>query len=132
MAKVTMKFDDKYPDGHKTLQRWVDVAGLHVPERQKAVATFAAFKKQHLSMKPEPRNKHDPHAVAVFGHGITGLVFKTRKKVFLGYVPADLAQSLADNDLQSVARIHLNQIDINGEYFHVKFSISIPSRGLQR
>ena len=126
MGQTKLKFDDKYPEGHKTLARWIDIAGLHLRERQAAVVQFASFKKQRVSMKPEPNNRHDCNALAVYGHGVAGLIFKSKKKVFLGYVPADLAKQIADNNLQSVAQIHLNQIDINNPYFHVKVSISVP------
>ncbi len=126
MTKVKLRFEDKYADGHKTLERWVDVAGLHLPERQSAVRRFASFKNQFVSMKPEPRNRHDRNAIAVYGQGVAGLIFKRRKKLFLGYVPADLAKQIADNGLKSVARIYLNQIDINDPYYHVKISISVP------
>ncbi len=126
MEKIKLKFDDKYVDGHKTLERWVDVAGLHLPDRKSAVRRFASFKKQSVSMKPEPRNRHDRNAIAVYGHGVAGLIFKRRKKIFLGYVPAVLAKQIADKKLKSVAQIYLNQIDINDPYYHVKISISVP------
>ena len=72
--RLKLKFEDVYPAGHKTLKRWFDVAGLSY--RIDDVLKFASWKHQSVSMKPEPKNRHDPNAMAVFGRGSKGFLIK--------------------------------------------------------
>ena len=122
-SRVKIRFEDEYPAGHKTYQRWVDVAGVH--HREDAVIQFASWTGQSVTMEPEPTNRHDKNAIAVFGHGTKGRIFKRKRSVMIGYIPKEIALDFRKKDLLAVAAIHLNQIDIN-DYLHVKVSLSIP------
>ena len=121
--RIKIRFEDQYPDGHKTFERWFDVAGVH--HREEAVRRFADWKDQSVSMEPEPNNRHDKNAIAVYGHGIKGLIFKREASVMLGYIPKEIAQKLHQENLVDDAALHLNQIDV-GDYLHVKISLSVP------
>ena len=123
--RIKIRVQDEYPEGHVTLYRWFDVAGVHF--RRDDILKFAGWKAQFVSMCPDPSNAHDKNAIMVLGHGTAGWLFRSEKRAHIGYLPRELSAELAEKNLVGVAAIHLNQIDVGGEYTHVKVSLSIPA-----
>ena len=97
------KFGDNAPAGDwvqwKIGSGWFDVKGLF--NRKEAVREFLRLAAQAdeqsepfgAMLNPEPDNKHDKNAMQVIG--ILGLHEAPTSRVFLGYVPADVAAEVA-------------------------------------
>ena len=127
-----IRCEDTYPDEHKTLVRWFEVAGTGY--RKEKALKFASCQNHWLSMKFNPINKHDSNAIEVYGHGVYGFIFKRQRKFHVGYIPSEIAAEIADHQALSSLALHLNQIDVwQGDYnpekrVYIRASLSVRAQ----
>lgn len=97
MDYVDIKFDEPIPKGYNIYYK-IEVAGLHY--RLDNAIAFVNGNNQSLELQREPDNPHDKYAIKVIGNVTTSsfLFFRSEKRVFLGYIPAEYARILADGD----------------------------------
>ena len=79
---------------------------------------------------PEPTNRHDPHAIAIFGHcEVKPLFRKPRHRAWhVGYMPRELAAEMHAEFLSVNIPIaaELYEIFIQGNYLEIKFIVLAP------
>lgn len=109
---ISKRFLPPIPKGSKILRGGVDVAGIH-HLRDDAIA-FIKGKDHRLEIDLEPKNQFDPNAIAVFGitKGFFGL--KRRK---IGYIPAEIAKTIADEPAFSSISPRLRQVRLSDDGF---------------
>ena len=97
---------------------------------------FAAVKKAErrkarhgIRVVPEPRNRHDPNAIAVHGFADVRSWFRTKRMQFrLGYVPAEIAAELQDDLLSRGVPIsaELYSLYRRDDYHEIRIVILAP------
>lgn len=102
----------------------IEVAGI--PYRKAAALAFARCQQQYLELEREPDNPHDPNAIKVIGvsKGLFGW-----KRHFLGYVPRETAEQIAEEGLSSVIVPRLKNIWAGGyvrDVIYIRFDVLKP------
>jgi hypothetical protein len=110
------------PAGYRIFFEIAEIRGVHL--RRGAARAFCRARSPRLSWQREPRNRHDPNAIAVFG---TWAGWFGRKSRQLGYVDRELAAILADADLSTVLpRLHKTYVG-RGGFVEITFQVIGPS-----
>lgn len=109
---ISQRFLPPIPKGSKILCGGVEVAGIYHCKTD-AIA-FIKGKDQSLEIAFEPRNQFDPNAIAVLG--ITKGFFGPKKRR-IGYIPAEIAKSIADSSSFSSISPRLRQIRLSDDGF---------------
>jgi hypothetical protein len=109
---ISTRFLPPIPKGSKILCGGVDVAGIQHC-RDDAIA-FIKGKDQRLEIDREPKNKFDPNAIAVFG--ITKGFFGSKRRK-IGYIPAEIAKSIAAESAFSSISPRLRQVRLGDDGF---------------
>jgi len=102
---ISKRFLPPVPDDCQIFWGDVEVAGIQ-NYRSDAV-TFIKGKDPQIHLKTDPRNRHDPNAIAVYGSfkGLFG-----RKTRMLGFVPAEIARVIAEENLSAVIQPRLRNL----------------------
>lgn len=91
---VSVRFLPVIPEGFQIF--WGDVEIVGLKYRMEAVETFARGKNQDVYLKASPTNSYDVNAIEV--HGTVGN-FLGPRSMLLGYIPAPIAEVIADESL---------------------------------
>jgi hypothetical protein len=123
MAK-NLRFLPEIPDGMRIFAHDEEVAGVQY--RLSNAKAFAKGRDHQLRLEREPSNRHDPYAIKVMG------IYKgwfSSHEVHIGYVPADVAKSIAEREMFSRIRPRLKNIWWGGyvrDFIIVRFDILQP------
>jgi hypothetical protein len=123
MAK-DLRFLPDIPEGMRIYVADEEVAG--VEHRLSNVRAFTKGQNQELRLEREPNNRHDPNAIKVVGI-YKGWFFT--HSVHFGYVSAEVAKLIAEQDIFSQIRPRLKNIWWGGyvrDYIVVRFDILGP------
>lgn len=113
-----------FPEGMSLFFADEEVAG--VQHRLPNLRAFAKGRNHALRLEREPNNRHDPNAIKVIGI-YKGLFFTHR--VHIGYVPAEIAEEIAEQNLFSQILPLLKNIWWGGyvrDFIVVRFDILGP------
>jgi len=124
--KISKRVNPPIPEGMQIYDGG-EVAGIH--HRKAAASKFIRGRGHSLELVREPRNRHDPNAIQVFG-SVAGLF--GRKRLLLGYVPADMAEKVATAGVFDSILPRLRYLRLDGEYVTVSFEILGPKALLER
>jgi hypothetical protein len=119
-----LRFYPDIPEGMSIFFADEEVAG--VQHRLSNVRAFASGRHHALRLEREPNNPHDPNAIKVIGI-YKGWFFTHR--VHIGYVPAEIAEEIAERNLFSQIQPLLKNIWWGGyvrDYIVVRFDILGP------
>jgi hypothetical protein len=119
---ISKRFLPPIPKGCKILCGGVDVTGIH--HRKDDAIAFIKGKDHTLEIHLEPKNQFDPNAIAVIG--ITkGFFGPKRRKI--GYIPAEIAKTIADGSAFSSISSRLRQIRLSDDgYCAVELDLIAP------
>ena len=123
MAK-DLRFLPDIPEGMRIFLADEEVAG--VQHRLSNARAFARGRNQELRFEREPGNPHDPNAIKIIGI-YKGWFFA--HSVHIGYVPAEVANVIAERGMFSLIRPRLKNIWWGGyirDYIVVRFDILEP------
>lgn len=124
--KVSKKLKPPIPVGMQIYDRG-EVAGIH--HRKAAATKFIRGKEQQLVFLREPTNKHDSNAIQVIG-SVKGLL--GRKRLFIGYVPAEIAKKLVSTGVLGSVVPRLRHLKLDGDYITVSFEILGPKSTIEQ
>jgi hypothetical protein len=121
---INLRFLPPIPEDMRIMEADIEVAGI--PYRKAAALAFARRQQQYLELEREPDNPHDPNAIKVIGvsKGLFGW-----KRHFLGYVPGEIAEQIAEEDLWNVIIPRLRNIWAGGyvqDVIYIRFDILKP------
>lgn len=103
------------------------VAGINY--RKDAAIRFVRGKEHQLELVREPSNRHDPNAIQIIG-SVKGLL--GRKRLFIGYVPADIAKRLVSIGVLGSVTPRLRYLRSDGDYVTVSFEILGPKSTIEQ
>jgi hypothetical protein len=121
---IKMRFDPEVPEGMQVWANWEEVKGTK--HYLSATAAFAKGKDRDLRLIPEPANRFDPNAIAIFA------IYKgwfLRHQRIIGYVAAPVAAAIAERGDLPALRPRLRSIWWGGhhrDFIVVNFDILEP------
>ena len=112
--------EQEIPQGLQIYEDWVQVAGVGF--RKQEAAAFARSKNLWLELEREPTNKYDENAIKVIGcsRGFFGT-----KRRHIGYVPEDLAKTIAESNFSIQPRLKYTYVGESG-FVEIEFQILGP------
>jgi hypothetical protein len=123
MAKKTYHLKDSpIPKSFQIFAERLEVAGLGY--RRDNAARFISGTNLWLELELEPSNKYDKNAIKVIG---CSKGWFWTKRFFLGFVPKDVAASIAEEGLSGAVKPRLLKTRLSGDGFvEVLFQILAP------
>ena len=119
---ISQRFLPPIAKGHRIFYGDVEVVGIQ-HHRDEAIS-FIKGKDHEIVLELEPRNKFDPNAIIVFG---TNKGFFGRKTKKVGYIPAEVSKTIAEQSMFSQIAPRLRNIYMSDDGFcNIKLDLIGP------